>query len=227
MTTDRKIPACIGIIMDGNRRWAKGKGLSPLEGHRHGTERLHEAIYWVRDRGIRHLAVYAFSTENWQRSEVEVSYLLKLFRLKIDELLTKLVGENICIRFVGERGRFDIGMQEAMAHMEEMSAKNEALTLWVCLSYSGRSEIVAAAKAAAAEGSITEETLAAHLWTLGMPDPDIIIRTGGEKRFSGFLTWQSVYSELFFIDEYWPDFSEAILDSILNEYKNRERRMGK
>lgn len=227
MTTDRKIPECIGIILDGNRRWAKEKGLPTFEGHLEGAERLHQAIYWIRDRGIKHLAVYAFSMENWHRSEKEVSYLLKLFGTMMDKLSVKLSKENIRVRFVGERGRFNVGIRGAMARLEEMSAKNEALALWVCLSYSGRSEIVAAAKAAAAEGSITEETLAAHLWTFGMPDPDVIIRTGGERRFSGFLTWQSIYSELFFIDEYWSDFSETILDSILNEYKNRERRMGK
>ena len=227
MTTDRKIPECIAIILDGNRRWAKKKNLPSLEGHRQGVERLREAACWVRDRGIEHLAVYAFSTENWNRSKKEVSYLMKLFRIMAEELFAKLAEKNIRIRFAGERGRFDAKMQSIMLRAEEMSMKNKALTLWVCLSYGGRSEIVAAANAAAAEGSVTEETLAAHLWTAGMPDPDIIIRTGGDKRLSGFLTWQSVYSELFFIDEYWPDFSETILDSILNKYKERDRRMGK
>ena len=227
MTTDRKIPECIAIILDGNRRWAKKKNLPSLEGHRQGVERLREAACWVRDRGIEHLAVYAFSTENWNRSKKEVSYLMKLFRIMAEELFAKLAEKNIRIRFAGERGRFDAKMQSIMLRAEEMSMKNKALTLWVCLSYGGRSEIVAAANAAAAEGSVTEETLAAHLWTAGMPDPDIIIRTGGDKRLSGFLTWQSIYSELFFVDEYWPDFSETILDSILNKYKERDRRMGK
>ncbi|MDO8589956.1 MAG: polyprenyl diphosphate synthase [bacterium] len=227
MHTDSKIPECIGIILDGNRRWAKERGLPLLEGHRQGAERLHETMYWVRDRGIKHLVVYAFSTENWNRSEAEVLYLLKLFQIWIDRLFAKLSKENIRIRFIGERGRFDTEMQKAMARIEEMGVKNDALMLWVCLSYGGRSEIAAAANAAATEGKITEETLTRHLWTLGMPNPAIIIRTGGEKRLSGFLTWQSIYSELFFVDAYWPDFSEVILDSILNEYKNRERRMGK
>ena len=227
MTTDRKIPECIAIILDGNRRWAKKKNLPSLEGHRQGVERLREAACWVRDRGIEHLAVYAFSTENWNRSKKEVSYLMKLFRIMAEELFAKLAEKNIRIRFAGERGRFDAKMQSIMLRAEEMSMKNKALTLWVCLSYGGRSEIIAAANAAAAEGSVTEETLAAHLWTAGMPDPDIIIRTGGDKRLSGFLTWQSIYSELFFVDEYWPDFSETILDSILNKYKERDRRMGK
>ena len=152
---------------------------------------------------------------------------MKLFRTVTDDLFKELSEDNIRIKFVGERARFDSDTQSAMTRLEEKSFENEKLTLWVCVSYGGRAEIVAAANAATAKGGVTEETLAAHLWTIGMPDPDIIIRTGGDKRLSGFLTWQSVYSELFFIDEYWPDFNEVILDSILAEYATRPRRMGK
>ena len=227
MTTDKKIPECIAIILDGNRRWAKAKNLPSLEGHRRGVKRLKEAAHWVRDRGIKHLSVYTFSTENWNRSEEEIFYLLKLFRTVTDDLFKELSEDNIRIKFVGERARFDSDTQSAMTRLEEKSFENEKLTLWVCVSYGGRAEIVAAANAATAKGGVTEETLAAHLWTIGMPDPDIIIRTGGDKRLSGFLTWQSVYSELFFIDEYWPDFNEVILESILAEYATRPRRMGK
>ena len=227
MTTDKKIPECIAIILDGNRRWAKAKNLPSLEGHRRGVKRLKEAAHWVRDRGIKHLSVYTFSTENWNRSEEEIFYLLKLFRTVTDDLFKELSEDNIRIKFVGERARFDSDTQSAMTRLEEKSFENERLTLWVCVSYGGRAEIVAAANQASKEGRVTEETLAKHLWTVGMPDPDIIIRTGGDKRLSGFLTWQSVYSELFFIDEYWPDFNEVILDSILAEYATRPRRMGK
>ena len=227
MTTDKKIPECIAIILDGNRRWAKAKNLPSLEGHRRGVKRLKEAAHWVRDRGIKHLSVYTFSTENWNRSEEEIFYLLKLFRTVTDDLFKELSEDNIRIKFVGERARFDSDTQSAMTRLEEKSFENEKLTLWVCVSYGGRAEIVAAANQASKEGRVTEETLAKHLWTVGMPDPDIIIRTGGDKRLSGFLTWQSVYSELFFIDEYWPDFNEVILDSILAEYATRPRRMGK
>lgn len=205
----------------------------------------------MRDRGVKHLAVYAFSTENWNRAAEEVSYLMKLFRDIVETHFIELAKENIRIRFVGERKRFDADMRASMERIEKESEKNTALTLWVCLSYGGRTEIAAAARAA---GNITEESIGAQLWTAGMPphqsacpkcgrkadernrtlcdwcggmsDPDIIIRTGGEKRLSGFLTWQSIYSELFFIDQYWPDFSESILDSILTEYEQRERRMG-
>lgn len=223
--TETKPPACIGIILDGNRRWAREHNLPSLEGHRQGVEKLKETARWVRDRGVKHLAVYAFSTENWNRSKEEVSYLLKLFRTVVEEFFGELSKENIRVRFVGEREKFDKETQEAMLRVEEASEKNDGLTLWVCFSYGGRAEIVAAANAA--KGEITEESLNKNLWTSGMPDPDIIIRTGGEKRLSGFLTWQSIYSELFFIDEYWPDFSEKILDKILAEYTIRPRRMGK
>lgn len=218
-----KTPTCIGIILDGNRRWAQERGLPSLEGHRQGAERLRDAVRWVRDRGVPHLAVYAFSTENWNRTAEEVSYLMGLFRNIVETHFIEIAKENIRIRFVGENERFDAGMRASMGRIEKESAKNDVLTLWVCLSYGGRAEIAAAARAA---DDITEESIAAHLWTAGMPDPDIIIRTGGEKRMSGFLTWQSVYSELFFIEQYWPDFSESILDSILTEYGQRERRMG-
>lgn len=224
---DKKIPNCIGIILDGNRRWAKAKGLSSFEGHRQGANRLNDAVYWMKDRGIKHFVVYAFSTENWNRTEEEVSYLLKLARTSIDKIFAKAGEENVRVHFIGEKERFDKEMQSTMVRIEEASAKNTAMDFWVCLSYGGRAEIVNATKLASKEGEITEEALAKNLWTAGMPDPDIIIRTGGEKRLSGFLTWQSVYSELFFEDEYWPDFSEKILDKVLDEYSTRERRMGK
>jgi undecaprenyl diphosphate synthase len=140
----------------------------------------------------------------------------------------KELGEgNIRVRFAGQRERFSEDLQAAMNEVEAETASNTGLTLWCCLSYGGRAEIVAAATAAAQGSSISEDSLAKHLWTAGMPDPDLIIRTSGEKRLSGFLTWQAVYSELFFIDTYWPDFSEEIFDGILAEYAERERRHGK
>jgi len=224
--TESKLPACIGIILDGNRRWAKERGVPSFEGHRQGAERVAETARLVRDRGIPHLAIYAFSTENWERPDEEVSYLMKLFRTMAGEVFSKLADERIRIRFVGQRERFDASMQSLMRDVEQKSAQNSALTLWVCLSYGGRAEIVAAANSAATEGNVTEASLTSHLWTADMPNVDIIIRTGGEKRLSGFLTWRSVYAELFFVDAYWPDFSELILDSILTEYAQRERRMG-
>lgn len=219
--------SCIGFILDGNRRWARARNLPTLEGHARGFEVLKDTARWVRDRQIKHMVVYAFSTENWSRAEAEVGYLMDLFRKLISESAKELTDEGVRIRFAGQRERFATDIQEGMVRIEEESAGNEKMTLWVCLSYGGRAEIVAAAAAAAAVGEITEGSIEKHLWTAGMPDPDIIVRTSGEKRLSGFMTWQSVYSELFFVEPHWPDFSEQLLDEILEEYEERERRHGK
>ena len=214
--------------MDGNRRWAKAKGLSKLEGHRVGLlETLRNAVRFVRARNIKHLVVYMFSTENWNREPAEVSYLMDLFRESVQKEMKELGTEGVRIRFAGQRERFSASLQQAMNDTEEETLQNDAITLWCCLSYGGRAEIVAASRAAAEGGEITEDSLARHLWTADMPDPDIIIRTGGEKRLSGFLTWQSVYSELFFSDTLWPDFEKEEFDAILEEFAQRERRRGK
>ena len=218
---------CVGIILDGNRRWAKERGLPQLEGHRAGTETLKIATRFVRDSGVAHLVVYAFSTENWNRDASEVSYLMNLFRETVQKELRELGKEGVRVRFVGKRERFSANLQQAMDDTEKETQHNGSFTLWVCLSYGGRAEIVAAAQAAAVKGEITEESLAHNLWTTEMPDPDIIIRTSGEKRLSGFLTWQSVYSELFFTDTKWPAFTKKEFDSILAEFAQRERRHGK
>lgn len=221
-------PACIGIILDGNRRWAKAKGMPKLEGHRAGVESLKATVRAAAERGIKHLAVYIFSTENWQREAEEVSYLMDLFMqiAKIDA--KELAKEGVRTRFVGQRERFSPTLQKAMSELEDMSAHNDKVVLWLCMSYGGRAEIAAAAREAQKAGEeITEDTVAKHLWTAEMPDPDIIIRPGGEKRLSGFLTWKSVYSELFFIDTMWPDFDKQALDAVLAEYTSRERRRGR
>ncbi|MDP2655383.1 MAG: polyprenyl diphosphate synthase [bacterium] len=218
---------CVGIIMDGNRRWAKEKGLPKLEGHRRGADKLKDTVRFAREHKIKHLAVYAFSTENWNREPAEVSYLMDLFRELIRKELKKMGEEGVRVRFAGQRERFSPDLQEAMNATEKETEKNDGITLWCCLSYGGRAEIVAAASTVAKEGEVTEETLSQNLWTAEMPEPDIIIRTGGEKRLSGFLTWQSVYSELFFTDTLWPDFTEEEFDAILAEFATRERRRGK
>lgn len=218
---------CVGIIMDGNRRWAKAEGLPKFEGHRAGSETLKNIARAALARGIKHLIVYAFSTENWNRERAEVAYLRKLLREVMQNEMRELGREGIRIRFIGERERFSQELQRSMRDVETETTGNDAMTLWVCLSYGGRAEIVAAARAAAARGEVTEETFSSALWTAGMPDPDLIIRTGGEERLSNFLPWQSVYSELFFIDMLWPDFSKQEFDAILAEFRTRERRHGK
>lgn len=221
-------PACIGIILDGNRRWAKAQEQHTLEGHRAGLDTLIEVTKWTRDRHIKNLAVFVFSTENWQRGQEEVSYLMDLFREMMVKRLEELKKENVRVRFAGQIDRFAPDMQESMRTMEGETANNTGVTLWACMSYGGRAEIVDAAQKACASGEkITEASLAKHLWTAEMPDPDLIIRTSGEQRLSGFLTWKSVYSEFFFLDTKWPDFSEVELDKVLAEYATRERRRGK
>ncbi len=221
------LPQCIGIILDGNRRWAKERGLPKLEGHRRGYERLIECARWVRDRGIKHLVVYVFSTENWKREKKEVLYLMDLLREMATEPLQKLSEEHIHVRFIGKLEMLAPELRDALARAESAAVENPQLTLWVCLSYGSRQEITAAAKEIATTGEdVTEESFRAHFWSADMPDPDLLIRPGGEKRLSNFILWQAAYSELFFIDPYWPDFSEIILDDILTQYTTRERRMG-
>lgn len=225
--TNSAAPTCVGIILDGNRRWAKEQGLPTFEGHRAGMENLKTAARFIRESGVAHLIVYAFSTENWNRKEEEVAYLMDLFRESVQKQMKELGEEGVRIRFAGQRERFSPDLQQMMSDTEKETHKNGSFTLWVCLSYGGRAEIVAAARAAAKDGEITEESLERHLWTAGMPDPDLIIRTSGEKRLSNFLPWQSTYSEFFFTDTKWPAFTKEEFNSILAEFVQRERRRGK
>lgn len=221
-------PACIGIILDGNRRYAEREGLSSLEGHKKGAALVTDCVRWVKDRGIPHLALYAFSTENWNRSPEEVAYLMQLFSGAVDEWFKTLHKEGVCFRILGNRASLPEDLQARIQKLEDASSHEKDITVWMCLSYGGRAEIVAAVKELAeSKENITEESLRAHLWSADMPDPDIIIRTGGERRLSNFLLWQSAYSELFFIDPYWPEFTESDLDQVLDEYTQRERRRGK
>ncbi len=225
-----KIPKTIGIIMDGNRRWAREHNLSTLEGHKHGYEKIKELLGWAKDAGVGNVVVFAFSTENWNRSEEEVGYLMKLLRTVLASEVEEIRKQGGRLRFAGERARFAPDIQEAMNKAEEATA-NGTITLWLCLSYGGRAEIVNAIQAIVKKGvpaeAVSEETVASELWTAGMPDPDIIIRTSGEQRLSGFLPWQGVYSELFFVKTFWPAFSKEEFESILKEYDERERRFGK
>lgn len=224
----KKEVQCIGIILDGNRRWAKERGLPTLEGHRRGFENLKSVARWVRDRNIPHLVVFAFSTENWNRTEAEVSYLMDIFRDAIRDSGDELGKEHIRTRFIGQRERFSDDIREGMRETEEKTASNSKLTLWICLSYGARAEIAAAAESLRnSDTPISEETLRAHFWSTEMPDPDIIIRTGGARRLSNFLLWQAAYSELFFLEPHWPDFDDKLLDGVLAEYAERERRMGR
>lgn len=226
-----KVPQCVGMILDGNRRWAKARGIPKLEGHRAGYEKLKETARWAFEAGVKTLLVYAFSTENWQREADEVSYLMQLLKWALQHEVEIFMKEETRVRIIGDRARFSEDIQTLMRRVEEKTAQNKKGTIGILLSYGGRAEIVSAAKelarSAIAPDAVTEEEFSKHLWTAGIPDPDLIIRTGGVMRLSNFLTWQSVYSELFFLETLWPDFTKEEFTSILSEYAERERRFGK
>lgn len=212
--------------MDGNRRWAKAHGLPTLEGHQKGGEVMRSSIEWVQEAGIPHAVYYAFSTENWQRSEAEVSYLMNLFSLELERQLQE---KNIRVRIIGRREDFTTELQKQMNELERMGeeCKDATTTIWVALSYGGRAELIEAVNQAIVAGElVSEESFEQLLWTANMPDPDIIVRTGGEHRLSNFLTWRSVYSELYFIDTHWPALTKDDFKDILSEYETRERRRG-
>lgn len=224
--------SCVGFIMDGNRRWATTQNKPTLEGHKKGAEVFTEIAKAVRDRNISHAVFFAFSTENWHRSEEEVSYLMELFHDALDNAEKKLnddAEKKVRLRIVGRREDFAPDLQERMTALEMKSDEfeNVTTTIWIALSYGGRAEILDAVNQAIAAGEpVTEDTFNDLLWTADMPDPDLIIRTSGEQRISNFMTWKSVYSEFFFIDTLWPAFSTTELDSILDDYQNRHRRNG-
>lgn len=214
--------------MDGNRRWARAHNKPAFEGHNEGYKTLQDFVGWVRDAGIPHVVAFAFSTENWQRSEDEVGYLMKLFRNVLQNETERMIKERVRVRFVGDRTRFSDDIQKGMVKMEEATAKDFTITLHLAVSYGGRAEILTTTNTLIEKGQpVTEEKFSRALWTGDMPDPDLVIRTGGERRLSNFLPWQTVYSELFFVDARWPEFSEEIFNDILKEYAVRERRMGK
>ncbi|MDO8523789.1 MAG: polyprenyl diphosphate synthase [bacterium] len=229
----------IGIIMDGNRRWAKARGRLSFEGHRAGLDtlkKLGEELPRLKSTyGLEYVTLYAFSTENWNRSPEELAFLMKLFESAFADLLKTLERGKVApekkfrLRVVGQKERFSPKLQALMADVEAKTADFSEGTVFLALSYGGRAEILNAVLALVEKGgkNVTEESFAKHLWTSGMPDPDLIIRTGGEKRLSNFLTWQGVYSELFFTDTFWPDFSVTEVENIFKEFQGRERRRGK
>lgn len=220
-------PNAVGVIMDGNRRWAKQRDMPTVEGHRAGYARLKEVLEWCKEDGVHDLAVYAFSTENWHRAEEEVGGLMRLMRYVLEHELSELRSHDVAVHVVGDLARFPDDLQQSIARLHETNSPDAQYRLWVCASYGGRAEIVhAAAKLLEAGGDGTEARFAEALWSAGMPDPDIVIRTGGQQRLSNFLPWQSVYSELFFLDTLWPDFSREEWGGVLAAYAARKRNFG-
>ena len=230
-----RLPKHIGIIMDGNGRWAKKRGLPRTAGHAAGAETFRSIAYYCRDLGIPYLTVYAFSTENWKRPAEEVSAIMDLLRKYLLEALEKMQKDGFRIRFLGDITALPEELRDLCLETVEVGNQVDAkYQINVCLNYGGRDEIIRAAKAWAkdvAEGRVraedlTEEDFSRYLDSRGVPDPDLIIRPSGELRLSNFLPWQGAYSEFYFTDELWPDFTPQVLDKALVSYQSRQRRFG-
>jgi undecaprenyl diphosphate synthase len=225
------VPAHIAIIMDGNGRWAMARGLPRLEGHRAGTENLRRVIQACVEFGIKYLTIYAFSTENWGRPQEEVQGLMKIFEDVIDSELEELHEKGVQLRLIGRLDRLAPDIREKVQHALNYTQHNRRLILNVAFNYGGRDEIVNAIQCMIRDGvpadQITEELVNQYLFTVGVPDPDLIIRTSGELRGSNFLIWQGAYSEWYFPPVFWPDFDKEQLRLALEEYGHRERRYGR
>lgn len=228
------LPTHIGIIMDGNGRWAQKRFLPRSAGHRAGAQNFRTITRYCSKIGIKYLTVYAFSTENWSRPMEEVGALMRLFKEYLEEALRDFMDENIRVRFIGDVSAFPQELQELIQEVEEASAPKTGMVLNLAMNYGGRAEITRAAKAFAqdvAQGKVrpedlTEESFSRYLYTGGQPDPDLIIRPSGEERLSNFLLWQSAYAEFVYFDILWPDFKTKDLDEAIAIYSSRQRRFG-
>ena len=228
------MPKHIAIIMDGNRRWAKAQGKPASFGHKEGAKTLEKIVRYANKIGLGYITVYAFSTENWKRTEDEVKALMLLLQNYLDDYSKRADTENIRVKILGDISALSEGMQKSIIKCMERTKDNTGVTFNIALNYGGRDEIVRATKKIAEKvkngeiniEDINEELISNNLYTAGEPDPDLLIRTSGELRLSGFLPWQSVYSELLFINKNWPDFSEEDLDNSIIEYQKRTRKFG-
>lgn len=222
------LPHHIAVVMDGNGRWAKRRFLPRLAGHKQGVDSLRRCAKACAERGVKVLTVFAFSSENWNRPTDEVDGLMNLLAGALAKEVPSLARDGIRLFFVGDRGTLSAKVQAGLAQAEQATAHNDRMVLNVCFNYGGRWDIAqAAAKLAAAGQAITEVALNDAMALAHVPDPDLLIRTGGEMRISNFLLWQSAYSELYFSDKWWPDFDEQALDEAIGEFQRRERRFGK
>ncbi len=225
------IPQHIVLFPDGNRRWAKQKGLHTLEGHKKGYNNLLDFSEWCKNKGVKTLTAFGFSTENWNRTEEEVTYLMKLLENCLIDNLSKYEKEGTRVRVIGQRDRLPKSLQEAIIKTEEFTKNNNKLFLNLAISYGGKWDILNAVKNIVKEGidaeKIDDKLFESHLSTAGLPAPDFIIRAGGEMRLSNFVLWQAAYAELYFSPKLWPDFNEEDLDIALTEFDHRHRRFGK
>ncbi|MBO8141024.1 MAG: isoprenyl transferase [Firmicutes bacterium] len=233
---DRKrLPVHVAIIMDGNGRWATRRSLPRVEGHRAGVSALRAAVEACGDLGIRYLTVYAFSTENWERPEEEVGFLMDLLLDVIDRELPRLTEHGVRLRIIGDPDRLPAAVRRKLEDAVKLRPDEERMTLCIALNYGGRSEIARAARLLARDvlqgrlrpEEIGESTFASYLYTAGLPDPDLIIRTGGEHRVSNFLLWQLAYAELWITPVYWPDFNRVHFFEAIVDYQRRQRRFGR
>lgn len=228
------VPNHIAIIMDGNGRWAKAKGYPRIIGHKKGAETLRTTLEECKKHGIKYLTIYAFSSENWQRPLVEVTDLMNLLRGFLEKEIATLHKNGVRLRVIGDLTKLDNDIRESIEKSEQLTLRNELFNLTVAISYGARQEITHAAKILAAkvkageidEKDVDESTISSLIYTHDLPDPDLLIRTGGEHRLSNFLLWQAAYTELYFTPILWPDFSVEDLRAAIAEYANRERRYG-
>ena len=228
------LPKHIATIMDGNRRWAENKNLPVSLGHKEGAKTLEKVVRYANKIGIKYITVYAFSTENWKRSEEEVSTLMNLMMNYLESYSKRADSENIKVQILGNRQGLSDKMNDLIEKCMERTKDNTGITFNIALNYGGRDEILGAVKNIAEKiqndemkiEDITEQTISDNLYTKGQPDPDLLIRTSGEIRLSNFLPWQLVYSEFVFVDKNWPDFSEKDLDEAIEEYQKRNRKFG-
>lgn len=228
------MPRHIAIIMDGNRRWAKAKGVPVSYGHKEGAKTLEKIVRYANKIGLEYITVYAFSTENWKRAEDEVKSLMMLLQNYLDEYSKRADTENIRVKILGDISALSIGMQKSIEKCMERTKDNTGVTFNIALNYGGRDELIKATKKIASQvknneiqiEDITEELISNNLYTKGEPEPDLLIRTSGEQRLSNFLPWQLVYTEFLFVDKLWPDFKEEDLNDAIIEYQKRTRKFG-
>lgn len=230
-----KIPQHVAIIMDGNGRWSRTRGLPHAQGHGEGVKALERTLRHAHARGIKYLTVYAFSTENWGRPEDEIMALMGLFRENLNTKVGELLDQSVRLRFIGDRSVLDPDLQKLISKAESATAQGTGVTLLVAMNYGARAELRQAIQKIAQDvksGSlktedIQDDVVSSYLYTAGIPDPDILIRTSGERRLSNYLLWQCAYTEFFFIDTLWPDFNENDFDAVIDDYNKRDRRFGK
>jgi undecaprenyl diphosphate synthase len=224
------VPRHVAVVMDGNGRWARQRYMPRFFGHKQGVDALVRAVNTFADRGVEYLTVFAFSSENWKRPSEEVSGLMSLVLVAVSKYLTKMAGDGVRIRIIGDRDAVSDKLREAWEHAEHITRDNRRITLAVAFNYGGRWDVVQACRRALTEGiapaDFDEAYLSRHMALSFAPDPDLFIRTGGEMRMSNFLLWQAAYSELFFTDCLWPDFGAVQIDAALTAFAQRDRRFG-